>query len=203
MSPLLTEKRLVFATHNSGKLTEMRQLLEPHGFEITSNADHGLPEPEETETTFEGNALIKAHAAAQALGVAAVADDSGLSVDALNGAPGVYTADWAETGQGRDFVMAMERVWREIQSTGAQPPFTAQFNSVLALALPDGSSRCFHGIMPGQIVWPMRGALGHGFDPVFQPDGFDQTFAEMSADQKNAISHRGRAVAAFLDAILG
>lgn len=203
MKRILEEKRLVFATHNAGKLDEMRALLAPHGLEVTSNEDHNLPEPEETEDNFEGNALIKAHAAAQALGIPAIADDSGMSVHVLDGAPGVYTADWAETGQGRDFVMAMERVWKEISLTEQKPPFKAQFHSVLALAWPDGSARCFHGVMEGQIVWPMRGALGHGFDPVFQPDGFDQTFAEMAPDQKNAISHRGRSVAAFLDALLG
>lgn len=197
------DKTLIFATHNAGKLEEMRALLSPHGFTVTSNADHGLPEPEETESTFAGNALIKARAACAALGLPAVADDSGLSVDALNGAPGIYTADWAETGQGRDFVMAMERVWRELQESGAAPPFTAQFNSVIAWVTPDGTEHTFEGIIPGQIVWPIRGQLGHGFDPVFQPDGFDQTFAEMAPDQKNAISHRGRAVAKFLDAILG
>lgn len=202
MSSLLGSKEIIFATHNAGKLAEMKQLLEPHGFSITSNADHNLPEPEETEATFAGNALIKAHAAAQALGIPAISDDSGLSVDALDGAPGVYTADWAETGNGRDFIMAMERVWTEIQKSGTKPPFTAQFNSVIALAWPNGDSRTFTGIMPGQIVWPMRGELGHGFDPVFQPEGFDQTFAEMSPDQKNSISHRGRAVAAFLEAVL-
>lgn len=196
-------REIIFATHNAGKLSEMRELLTPHGFSVTSNADHGLPEPEETEETFKGNALIKARAAAQALGLPAIADDSGMCVDALGGAPGIYTADWAETGQGRDFEMAMNRVWTEIQKSGADAPHGAQFVSVIALVQPDGTERTFRGEMPGQIVWPMRGALGHGFDPIFQPEGFEQTFAEMEPAQKNAISHRGKSVAAFLDHILG
>lgn len=198
-----TDPAIVFATHNAGKLAEMRDLLAPHGFAVASNADHNLPEPEETETTFEGNALIKARAACAALGLTAIADDSGMCVDALGGAPGIHTADWAETGQGRDFEMAMERVWREVQQTQTQAPFGAQFVSVIALVHPDGTEHTFRGEMPGQIVWPMRGALGHGLDPIFQPEGFDQTFAEMDSAQKNAISHRGKSVAAFLDHILG
>lgn len=189
---------LVIATHNRGKFDEFRALLGPRGFDVTCNADHGLGEPDETENSFAGNALIKARAAAEALGQPALADDSGLSVACLGGAPGIHTADWAETGQGRDFRMAMERVWREIGESGSEPPFRAEFSCVLALVWPDGTERVFEGHMPGQIVWPMRGAEGHGFDPVFQPDGFDQTFGEMAAAQKNAISHRARAVEAFL-----
>ncbi|PIE10962.1 MAG: non-canonical purine NTP pyrophosphatase [Rhodobacterales bacterium] len=189
---------LVIATHNRGKFDEFRALLAPRGFEVTCNADHNLPEPDETETTFQGNALIKARAAAQALGVPALSDDSGMVVECLGGAPGVHTADWAETPSGRDFPMAMERVWREIGESGSNPPFRAEFVCVLALVWPDGGERIFEGRMPGQIIWPRRGEQGHGFDPIFQPDGFELTFGEMDPAQKNEISHRGRAVQAFL-----
>lgn len=185
--------RLVVATHNRGKLEEIADLLAPYGVALTSNADHGLPEPDETETTFAGNARIKAHAAMRATGLPALADDSGLMIDALGGAPGVHTADWAETGQGRDFHLAMERAWREISESGARPPFRARFCCTLVLAWPDGHDEVFAGEMPGQIVWPMRGDLGHGYDPVFQPDGHDLTFGEMDRWEKNRISHRADA----------
>lgn len=187
--------RLVIATHNQGKLEEMRHLLEPYGITLTSNADHDLPEPEETETTFVGNARIKAHAAAKATGLPALADDSGITIDALDGAPGVYTADWAETPTGRDFVMAMERTHRELEAIAAPAPRRAQFNCTLVLAWPDGHDEVFPGVMEGQVVWPMRGDQGHGYDPIFQPDGYDQTFGEMDRWEKNKISHRAKAVA--------
>ncbi|MEJ6403302.1 RdgB/HAM1 family non-canonical purine NTP pyrophosphatase [Yoonia sp. 2307UL14-13] len=187
--------RLVIATHNQGKLEEMRHLLEPYGITLTSNADHDLPEPEETETTFAGNARIKAHAAAKATGLPALADDSGITIDALDGAPGVYTADWAETPNGRDFVMAMERTHRELDAVGAPAPRRAQFNCTLVLAWPDGHDEVFPGVMEGQVVWPMRGDQGHGYDPIFQPDGYDQTFGEMDRWEKNKISHRADAIA--------
>lgn len=199
----LTPGPLVVATHNRGKYEEFKELLAPKGFAISYNADHGLPEPEETEDSFAGNARIKALAAATALGVPALADDSGIAVEALGGAPGIYTADWAETPNGRDFTMAMERTWRECLASGSDQPFRAAFCCVLALAWPDGETQIFEGKMPGTLVWPLRGALGHGYDPMFQPEGFKQTFAEMSAAQKNAISHRGQAVAAFVEAQLG
>ncbi|SHJ03826.1 non-canonical purine NTP pyrophosphatase [Wenxinia saemankumensis] len=195
--------RIVVATHNAGKLEEIADLLRPYGIEATSNADHGLPEPEETEETFVGNARIKAHAAAKATGLPALADDSGLEIDVLDGRPGVRTADWAETGSGRDFAMAMERAWREIGATGRPAPFTGRFRCTLVLAWPDGEDAVFEGAMPGQIVWPPRGAQGHGYDPVFQPEGFDETFGEMDRWQKNRLSHRGRAFAAFEAACLG
>lgn len=188
-----TGGQLVVATHNRGKLEEISALLAPFDVQVTSAADHGLTEPAETETTFVGNARIKAHFAARATGLPALADDSGLSVDALGGAPGVYTADWAETPQGRDFPMAMARVWAELQATGQPGPYTAQFNCTLVLAWPDGQDAVFAGLMPGQIVWPMRGDQGHGYDPIFQPDGFSQTFGEMDRWAKNDISHRARA----------
>ena len=149
-----------------------------------------MPEPEETETTFVGNARIKAHAAANATDLPALADDSGITIDALDGAPGVYTADWAETENGRDFVMAMERTNAMLDDRSAPYPRTAQFRSTLVLAWPDGHDEVFEGVVSGQLVWPMRGQIGHGYDPIFQPDGYDVTFAEMPFEEKNRISHR-------------
>ena len=188
-----TGKELVIATHNSGKLEEIQTLLEPFGVTLSSNADHGLPEPEETETTFAGNARIKAHAAAKATGLPALADDSGIEIDGLGGAPGVYTADWAETGQGRDFVMAMTRSWNELEAANAPFPRTARFCCTLVLAWPDGHDEVFPGVMEGEVVWPMRGNQGHGYDPIFQPKGHELTFGEMDRWEKNKISHRADA----------
>lgn len=190
--------RLVVATHNKGKLQEFAALLAPLKITCISAGDLGLPEPEEAETTFLGNARIKAHAAAKASGLPALADDSGLCVDALNGAPGVYTADWAASPNGRDFTMAMEKTWALLQAANAPQPWTAQFRATLVLAWPDGYDEWVEGIAPGQLVWPRRGADGHGYDPMFQPIDLTTTFAEMPADAKNAISHRGKAVAAML-----
>ena len=187
------EKQLLVATHNKGKLEEITDLLSPYGITVTSAADHNLPEPEETETTFVGNARIKAHAAAKATGLPALSDDSGITIDGLNGAPGVYTADWAETETGRDFVMAMTRAWNELEAVNAPYPRTAQFRCTFVLAWPDGHDEVFEGAMPGQLVWPMRGDQGHGYDPIFQPDGYDITFGEMDRWEKNKISHRARA----------
>lgn len=184
---------LVVATHNKGKLEEIQALLAPFGIKLTSNADHNLPEPEETETTFVGNARIKAHAASKATGLPALADDSGLAVDALGGAPGVYTADWAETPNGRDFVMAMEKTWGKLEDIDAPFPRNAQFCCTLVIAWPDGHDEVFEGVMPGQLVWPMRGDQGHGYDPIFQPNGYDITFGEMDRWEKNKISHRANA----------
>lgn len=186
-------KELVVATHNNGKLDEMKALLGPFGISLSSNADHGLPEPEETETTFVGNARIKAHAAAKATGLPALADDSGIEIDGLGGSPGVYTADWAETPHGRDFVMAMTRSWNELEAVNAPVPRTARFCCTLVLAWPDGHDEVFAGVMDGQIVWPMRGEQGHGYDPIFQPEGYDVTFGEMDRWEKNKISHRANA----------
>ena len=199
MTRPFTGDRLLIATHNRGKLEEIADLLAPFGVSVTSNADHGLPEPEETEETFVGNARIKAHAAVAATGLPALADDSGLTIDALGGAPGVHTADWAETAQGRDFGMAMERAWSELEAAGAPEPRSAQFRCTLVLAWPDGHDEVFEGVMPGRIVWPMRGDQGHGYDPIFQPDGYDLTFGEMDRFAKNRISHRGRAFAALVE----
>ncbi len=185
--------RLLVATHNAGKLAEIADLLQPFDVNVVSAADLGLPEPDETETTFVGNARIKAHAGAKASGLPALADDSGMTVDALGGAPGVYTANWAETPTGRDFDMAMGRVWAELETVSSSAPHLAQFRCTLVLAWPDGTDVVCEGVMAGQIVWPGRGDLGHGFDPIFQPDGYSQTFAEMDRWEKNRISHRGRA----------
>lgn len=190
--------RLLIATHNAGKLEEFRELLAPLGVAVTGAKELGLDEPEETGTTFIENARIKALAAMQATGLPALADDSGLEVDALDGAPGVYTADWAEAPGGRDFLRAMTRTHSELQARGAARPWTARFCCTLLLARPDGSEQVFEGRVEGQLVWPIRGALGHGYDPMFQPEGESRTFAEMDHAEKNAISHRGRALKAFL-----
>ena len=203
MTRKLTDSRLVVATGNKGKLEEMRQLLAPRGIAISALGDHGLPEPEETEDTFLGNARIKAHAAARALGLPALADDSGIEVDALDGAPGVRTADWAETPNGRDFMVAMTRTHEALLAAGAPEPWRARFVSVLVLAWPDGQEEVFEGRAEGRVVWPPRGALGHGYDPVFVPEGHERTFAEMTAAAKNALSHRGKSVRAFEAACLG
>lgn len=200
MTRRFTGDRLVIASHNRGKLEEFSTLLAPLSVACTSAADLGLPEPDETETTFIGNARIKAKAAALASGLPALADDSGLTVDALGGAPGVYTADWAFTPQGRDFGMAMEKTWALLEEAKAPYPRQAQFRCTLLLYWPDGHEEVFEGVAPGQLVWPRRGAEGHGYDPMFQPDGFAETFAEMDASRKNAISHRGKAVDALLKA---
>lgn len=195
--------RLIIATHNRGKLEEMAHLLEPYGVTVVGAGDLGLPEPEETETTFVGNARIKAHAAARATGLPALSDDSGVEIQALNGAPGVYTADWAETSKGRDFTFAMTRARNELEAMNAPHPRRARFCCTLVLAWPDGHDEVFEGVVDGRIVWPMRGDHGHGYDPIFQPDGHDQTFAEMDRWEKNKISHRGRAVQAFVHACFG
>lgn len=181
---------LLVATHNTGKLEEIADLLKPFGIKISSNADHALSEPEETEQTFVGNARIKARAAMLATGLPALADDSGIAIDALGGAPGVHTADWAETPTGRDFEMAMARAWRELEAVDAPYPRTAQFCCTLVLVWPDGHEEVFEGKIPGQITWPMRGEQGHGYDPIFQPNGHTITFGEMDRWEKNKISHR-------------
>lgn len=197
-----TEPRLLVATHNAGKLAEIRALLAPRGIEVVGAAEMGLAEPDETEETYLGNALIKARAAVAATGLPALADDSGISVDGLGGAPGVRTADWAETPDGRDFDVAMARTWQALEKAGAPEPRSAQFTCVLVLMWPDGHHEAFKGVVPGHLVWPTRGSHGHGYDPMFVPDNFETTFAEMSTDEKNRISHRARAFAE-LEAALG
>lgn len=185
---------LLIATHNEGKLVEFASLLAPFGIACRSNADFGLPEPQETEDSFLGNARIKARAAVAATGLPALADDSGLEIDALDGAPGVRTADWAEGPAGRDFSVAMARAWTELEARGAPEPRTARFRATLLLLWPDCHEEVFEGAAEGRIVWPMRGEAGHGFDPIFQPDGGDETFAEMAPARKNAMSHRAMAL---------
>jgi XTP/dITP diphosphohydrolase len=210
----LDGKRIVVASHNEGKLREFADLMAPFGFEAKSARDYGLPEPDETGTTFEENAYIKARAAARATGLPALSDDSGLCVDALDGAPGVYTANWAETPEGkRDFGVAMQRTEVALQEVGAVLPAqrTGRFVAVICLAFPDGEAEYFRGEVSGTLVWPPRGELGFGYDPVFLPDGHDKTFGEMSAVEKHgwkpgqqeALSHRARAFKKFAEARLG
>lgn len=190
-------RTLLIATHNAGKLEEMRALFAPLGITVTGAAEHGLPEPAETEDSFVGNARIKARAAMEATGLPVLADDSGITVDGLDGAPGVHTADWAETGAGRDFMQAMRRTWEALEARNVPEPRRAQFRATLVLLTPEGEEQVFEGVAPGRLVWPPRGALGHGYDPMFIPDGHDRTYAEMDFAEKNAISHRARAFAAL------
>ena len=190
MSRKLSPGRLVAATHNKGKVVELKDLFEPLGFEVVSAGDLNLDEAEETEFTFEGNALIKARAAAQATGAPALSDDSGLEVTALGGMPGVHTAIWA--GEPRDFYKAMEKVERELQAIDADDR-SARFVSCLAVAWPDGHEVTFRGEVEGTLTWPPRGEMGFGYDPVFVPTGFDVTFAELEPAQKHAMSHRAMA----------
>ena len=193
MSRRFAGGRLVVATHNNGKLEEISKLLDPYGVDVTSAGALGLAEPAETEETFLGNARIKAHAAAQATGLVALADDSGIEVEALGGAPGVHTADWAETPSGRDFTIAMTRTWDALEAISALEPRRARFCCTLVLAWPDGHDEVFEGSISGRVVWPMRGDGGHGYDPIFQPDGSELTFGEMDRWQKNEKSHRAAA----------
>lgn len=194
----LTE--IVVASHNHGKIREIRDLLAPLGVKVVSAVDLDLPEPEETETTFAGNARLKAVAAAQASGKPSLSDDSGLAVDALGGAPGIYSARWASVpereGGGRDFDMAMWRVHEEMQRRSG--PKTARFICALCLAMPDGSSQVYEGKVEGQIIWPSRGDKGFGYDPIFQAIGDDKTFAEIDPAEKHDKSHRADAFAKFL-----
>ncbi|MFV0490665.1 MAG: RdgB/HAM1 family non-canonical purine NTP pyrophosphatase [Pseudorhodobacter sp.] len=185
--------RLLVATHNEGKAEEIADLLSSFGISVISAGSLGLPVPEETEDSFVGNARIKAHAAAKASGLPSLADDSGICIDALSRAPGIHTADWAETPDGRDFDQAMRKTWNILETKSAPFPRTAQFCCTLVLAWPDGHDEVFEGVMAGQIVWPMRGAQGHGYDPIFQPAGHTQTFGEMDRWEKNRISHRSDA----------
>ncbi len=199
MTRKLKGGKLLVATHNKGKLAEITEILAPYGVSVIGAAEMDLPEPEETEDTFVGNARIKAHAAAQATGLPALSDDSGITIDALNGAPGVYTADWAETPNGRNFMQAMTRANDELNAVGAEAPRTAQFRGTLVIAWPDGHDEVFEGVMPGQLIWPIRGEHGFGYDPMFMPDGHDLTCAEMDPAEKHRISHRGKALAKFVE----
>nr|WP_321506644.1 RdgB/HAM1 family non-canonical purine NTP pyrophosphatase [uncultured Celeribacter sp.] len=186
-------EKLVLASHNKGKLREISELLAPFGIEVISAGDLGFEEPEETEDTFVGNARIKAHFAAKESGLPALSDDSGIMVDALDGAPGVYTADWAETPAGRDFPTAMKKVWDRLEDKNAPEPRTARFCCTLCLAWPDGHDEIFEGKVEGRLVWPMRGDKGFGFDPIFMPIGETITFGEMDPARKRAMSHRADA----------
>ncbi len=200
--------KLVVATHNPGKAREIGELLAPLGIEALSAAELGLPEPEETGTTFIANAELKALAAAQTAKLPALADDSGLAVDALDGAPGIYSARWAEEaraeagGGPRDFMAAMQRVEDELQAKGATAPAQrgAHFVAALTLAWPDGHMESFEGRCYGHLIWPPRGSNGFGYDPMFVPDGHDITNGEMEPEAKHAISHRANAFAQLLPA---
>jgi XTP/dITP diphosphohydrolase len=196
----LASGRLVIATHNAGKLKEIAALLAPYGLDCVSAGALGLPEPPETGTSFAENALIKAHAAAGAAGLPALADDSGLSVAALAGRPGVYTADWAERQwfegpPGRDWSMAMGKVEGMLAALGPAASRAASFCCTLAIAWPDGAQAVYQGQVEGTLIWPPRGQLGFGYDPVFVPQGRQQTFAEIAPEEKHAISHRADAFA--------
>jgi XTP/dITP diphosphohydrolase len=190
--------RLVVATHNPGKARELGEILE-NRFVLVSAGELGLAEPDETETTFVGNALLKARAAAEASGLVALADDSGLSVAALEGSPGIYSARWA--GPGRDFTVAMKKVEERLEETGAQD-FSAWFTSALAVAWPGGPAVVVEGRVDGTLSFPPRGDRGFGYDPIFVPDGFAQTFGEMEPSAKDGMSHRARAFAKLKAALL-
>lgn len=209
----LDTRTIVVASHNAGKIAEIADLIGPFGFSARSAAELKFAEPDETGTTFEENAAIKALASARAAGMPALSDDSGLVVDALDGAPGVYTANWAEREDGsRDFAMAMEKVEKALAERGATTPEqrSGRFVSVLCLAWPDGHTEMFRGEVEGTIVWPPRGTKGFGYDPVFQPEGFDTTFGEMTSEEKHgwkpgdaqALSHRARAFKIFVETCL-
>lgn len=209
----LETKTIVVASHNAGKIAEIQDLIGPLGFAAKSAAELNFAEPDETGTTFEENAAIKALASAKASGIVALSDDSGLVVDALDGAPGVYTANWAETEDGtRDFAMAMQKVETALQERGATTADkrTARFVSVLCLAWPDGHTEFFRGEVEGTIAWPPRGTSGFGYDALFQPTGYDTTFGEMTSQEKHgwkpgdaeALSHRARAFKIFVETCL-
>ena len=192
---------LLLASHNSGKLAELSALLEPLGVTCRSAAGLGLHQPEEVETTFVGNARIKARAAFEATGLPALADDSGFAVEALNGAPGVRTADWCITAEGTtDFDLGMDRIHKAVAQTGTAPPWRARLVCALLLIVPDGSEHVFEGVVSGEFVWPKRGEHGRALEPIFAPDGAGgRTFGEMHQKEKLAISHRAQAFEAFRD----
>ncbi len=202
--------RLLIASHNRGKIDELRALLEPVGMPVTSAADLELDVPDETGTTFEENALLKARASHEATGLASLSDDSGLCIDALDGDPGIYTADWA--GPDRDFTMAMRTVEEKLQQAGASDPGQrgAKFVAVLGLIRTDGSEETFRGEVEGTLIWPPRGDKGFGYDPIFLPDGYQETFGEMTAEEKHGwipgestgLSHRARAFELLFNAIV-
>ena len=196
--------RLVVASHNPGKVREILELVAPHGLSVVSAGELGLPEPEETGSTFAENAKLKALAAARGAALPALADDSGIEVEALGGAPGIYSARWA--GPAKDFKIAMQRVADEVDARNAwnSPPGPrANFTAALCLAWPDGETAIFEGEVWGHLVWPPRGSKGFGYDPMFVAEGDALTFGEMEPDAKHAISHRARAFQQFARACLG
>jgi XTP/dITP diphosphohydrolase len=194
--------KLVIATHNDGKLREIRELLAPFGIECLSAAELDLPEPEETGVTFVDNAELKARASADLSGLPALADDSGICVDALHGKPGIHSARWGEDEAGnRDFGKAMERVWREVEAAGSDAGRDAHFVCALSLAWPDGAIESFEGKVHGTLTWPPRGDNGHGYDPMFVAAGDTRTFGEIDASAKNAVSHRAVAFAKLVEAL--
>lgn len=200
---LTSGTKIVVASHNEGKVREIRDLLRPFGLETVSAAELNLPEPEETETSFSGNAKLKALAAAKAAGLPALSDDSGLAVDSLGGDPGIYAARWAELprieketyGQRRDFDMAM---WHVNDRLGDNPNRRARFICALCLAWPSGETSVYEGKVEGEMIWPPRGGKGFGYDPMFQQLGSSKTFAEIDPAAKHAVSHRADAFAKFL-----
>ena len=198
MTRKFSGEQLVIATHNQGKLEEIRHLFEPFKINIIGANQLNITEPEETEDSFVGNARIKAHVSAKMSNLPSLADDSGITIDALNGAPGVYTANWAETSAGRDFVYAMEKTHNALCEVDAPYPRSAQFRCTLVLAWPDGHDEVFEGVIEGSLVWPMRGENGHGYDPIFLPNGYSETFGEMDRWEKNKISHRADAFSKLL-----
>ena len=195
---LFPESKLLIATHNSGKLEEFKSILRTLDLELTSSKELNLPEPKEIENTFLGNARIKSRAACLYSNLPSMADDSGLEVHALDNQPGVYTADWAETGTGRDFKKAMEYLWTKLTLTKESEPFTATFCCTLVLTFPNGKEKIFEGKVEGRLVRLMKGQEGHGYDPIFLPNGYKKTFGEMKNEQKNSISHRFNALNKFL-----
>lgn len=200
MTKRLLETRLVVASHNPGKVREIGDLIAPRGIQAISAASLNLQEPEETETSFVGNALIKARAAAEAANLPALADDSGLCVNALGGEPGVYSARWA--GPEKSFDRAMHEIQRRLEVLG-NPDRSAYFICALALAWPDGEALTFEGRVDGNLTWPPRGGFGFGYDPMFVPQGHEQTFGEMDPVKKHSMSHRAKAFAKFVEACLG
>ncbi len=195
--------KLVVASHNKGKVREIGELLKPYGLEVVSAGELGLPEPVEDGETFAANALIKAKAAAEKSGLVALSDDSGLAVDALDGAPGIYSARWA--GEAKDFALAMRNVEEALAAKGAKRPEQrrAHFVCALCLATPEGTHEIYEGRVDGTLVWPPRGENGFGYDPVFQCEGYDITFGEMEPEAKHAISHRADAFAKMIKAQFG
>ena len=194
--------KLVIATHNEGKLREIRDLLAPHGIECVGAAELDLPEPEETGVTFVDNAELKAREAADLSGLPALADDSGLSVDALHGRPGIHSARWAEDEDGnRDFNRAMMRVWDEVEAAGPDGGHDAHFVCALSIAWPDGAIESFEGRVHGRLVWPPRGTNGFGYDAMFVANGDDRTFGEIEPAAKHAVSHRAAAFAKLTAAL--